>query len=173
MRLDDLELVRGWLTQPHVARWFLAGTTLEAELESLRACVVGTEPTDAFIVERTGPIGWCQWYRCRDYPDFARDIDAAPDDIGIDYAIGDLSETGHGVGTALIEQMVHEIRRRHPTAAIIADPEAANVASRRVLEKNGFALLGERMIASEPIDDPMAIYRYTAGGLDTANRSRE
>jgi RimJ/RimL family protein N-acetyltransferase len=42
---------------------------------------------------------------------------------------------------------------------VIADPEASNTASRRVLEKNGFRLLDERSLASEPTAAPMAIYR--------------
>lgn len=41
----------------------------------------------------------------------------------------------------------------------MADPEAHNVASRRVLEKNGFELVAEKVMACEPTNDPMAIYR--------------
>jgi hypothetical protein len=36
--------------------------------------------------------------------------------------------------------LVTEIRRRHPGAGILTTPEAANTASRRVLERNGFDL---------------------------------
>jgi RimJ/RimL family protein N-acetyltransferase len=36
---------------------------------------------------------------------------------------------------------------------------AANAASRRVPEKNGFALVAVRPVATEPIDAPMALYR--------------
>ncbi len=63
------------------------------------------------------------------------------------------------MGTALIGVLVAHIRKRHPGAGLIADPEAANLASRRALEKNGFVLQGERVVATERTDAPMAVYR--------------
>ena len=65
----------------------------------------------------------------------------------------------HGNGTTLIATLVTEIRRRHSGAGILADPDAANTASRRVLEKNGFHLVAVRPVATEATNAPMAIYR--------------
>jgi aminoglycoside 6'-N-acetyltransferase len=110
-------------------------------------------------LERGRPIGWCQWYLCGDYPEHAAGVGADPGDVGIDYAIGDRTRTGGGVGTALIAALVTHIRRMHPTAGLIADPDAANLASRRVLEKNGFHVLREGAVESEPTDAAVAIYR--------------
>jgi hypothetical protein len=59
----------------------------------------------------------------------------------------------------LVPVVVSYLRQRHPCAPIIADPEASNGPSRGVLEKNGFELLGERSVHSEPTEAPMAIYR--------------
>jgi hypothetical protein len=42
---------------------------------------------------------------------------------------------------------------------LLVGPDAANVASRRVLEKNGFALVAVRPVATEPGDRPISIYR--------------
>ena len=105
------------------------------------------------------PAGWCQWYLWADYPADAEAIGARDGEIGIDYAIGDPAQVGWGVGTTLIATLVTEIRRRHPGAGILADPDAANMASRRVLEKNGFHLTAVRPVATEASDAPMAIYR--------------
>lgn len=162
MELADLAFVESWLHDPDVARWYLAGSTIEEQIEDLRRCVVGDEPTEALVVaDGNEPIGWCQWYLCRDYPQHSRGVEAGPDDIGIDYAIGDRTRRAHGFGSALVGALVAYISRRHATGAVIADPEAANLASRKVLEKNGFQLLAERPIDSEPTDVPMAIYRLT------------
>jgi len=167
LRSSDLELVRAWLAEPHVARWYLLGSTAERELEELRGCLDGTEPTHLLTaVDDDLPIGWCQWYCCGDYPDHAAAIGARPGDIGIDYAIGDPSRIGRGVGTELVSVLVDHVRELHPGSGVIADPQAANVASCSVLAHNGFALLGVRPVATEPTDDPMAIYR-----LDAAARS--
>lgn len=83
MREADLELVRTWLGLPHVARWYLAGSTLEQELDELRQCIAHEQPTYPLVIlERGRPIGWCQWYLCSDYPDHAAAVDAEPGEIG-------------------------------------------------------------------------------------------
>jgi predicted acetyltransferase len=45
---------------------------------------------------------------------------------------------------------------------MLVGPDAANTASRRVLEKNGFELVEIRPVATEPSDAPIAIYRLAA-----------
>jgi aminoglycoside 6'-N-acetyltransferase len=160
MTLSDLGLVAKWLREPHVSRWYLAGSTVEAEVEDLRRAVADEEPTHPLIVIENGrPIGWCQWYACCDYLEHAAGVHAEAGDIGIDYAIGDVERTGQGVGTAVVAALVDYVRRDHPDAGVVADPETANLASRRALEKNGFELVGEGSLPSEPTDAPMAVYR--------------
>lgn len=160
MTFDELGLVEGWLRAEHVARWWLEGTTAEQEIADCRASIAGEQPTTVLLVLSAGaPIGWCQWYRCSDYPDFAADVEAGAADVGIDYAIGVQGLVDRGLGTRMVADLVELIRARHPAAGIVADPAEANVASRRVLEKCGFQLLGVRPLASEPTDGPMAIYR--------------
>ena len=160
----DLPVVEAWLRLPHVARWWTPGTTAEAETAKYRERVrPGARPAAHMLtVSLDGtPVGWCQWYRWADHPDHAEAVGARDGDIGIDYAIGDPARAGRGAGTALIAVLVAEIRRRHPDAAIRADPDVANTASRRVLEKNGFHLVAVRPVATEATDAPMAIYRLT------------
>ncbi len=165
MGSDDLSLVAAWLADPEVARWFLVGSTIAAEIEDLRRCVMGDEPTEALIVlDGDRPIGWCQWYLCQNYPEHAVGVGAGPADVGIDYAIGEPGRRGRGQGTVLVGSLVTYIRGRHPDAAVFADPEASNLASRRVLENNGFRLLAERPLPSEPTQSIMAIYRLLSTG---------
>jgi aminoglycoside 6'-N-acetyltransferase len=84
---------------------------------------------------------------------------AEPGDVGIDYAIGDPARVGVGVGTELIATLVRLVRAAYLGCGVMADPEEANTASRRVLEKNGFELVEVKTMDSEPSDDPMATYR--------------
>jgi aminoglycoside 6'-N-acetyltransferase len=160
MHEGDLPLVESWLREPHVARWYVAGSTAEREIDDLRQSVTGAHPVHALVVlEDDAPIGWCQWYHCEVDPEWASEMGAAPDDVGIDYAIGEPASVGRGLGTALVAALVRRVRAEEPGAAFTSDPDAENVASRRVLEKNGFQLVGVRSLASEPTDGPMAIYR--------------
>jgi aminoglycoside 6'-N-acetyltransferase len=162
MATSDLPALEAWLVQPHVARWWTADTTAEAELAQYRDRVNGQGDLATImltVMRNDLPISWCQWYRWDDYPDEAQAMEALPREVGIDYAIGDPSSIGHGVGTELIAALIAEVRRAHPGCGLLVAPDAANTASRRVLEKNGFELVAVRAIETEPTDRPMAIYR--------------
>jgi aminoglycoside 6'-N-acetyltransferase len=158
----DLPAVEAWLRLPHVARWWTPGTTPETETAKYRERIRQASRAAAHMLTVTldgTPAGWCQWYRWADHPADAGAIGARDGETGIDYAIGDPAQTGKGAGTALIAALTAEIRRPHPGAGILADPDAANAASRRVLEKNGFRLVAVKPVATEATDAPMAIYR--------------
>ena len=83
----------------------------------------------------------------------ARDREA-----GIDYAIGDPTAVGHGIGTELVAALVYEVCRCTAPVGLLVAPDATNTASRRVLEKNAFRLGAIRPVATEPNQAPMAIY---------------
>ena len=169
MEPGDLVLVERWLGEPHVARWYLAGTSLEEELADIRQSVRGSQPVHLLIaLDESEPIGWCQWYPCEVDTAWAAEMGAGPGDCGIDYAIGDPARVGGGVGTELIAALVALVRSARPGCGIVADPDAQNVGSRRVLEKNGFQLVAVKTMDSEPSDAPMAIYRLPASGHGTA-----
>ncbi len=64
------------MTEPHVAKWYLSGSTIEQEIADLEKCVTHEEPTHALVVVEDGrDIGWCQWYRCTDYPEHAQAVE--------------------------------------------------------------------------------------------------
>ncbi|MGI8879834.1 MAG: GNAT family N-acetyltransferase [Jatrophihabitans sp.] len=160
MTESDLPQIADWLIEPHVARWWLADQSAEEEMAPYPARLGGDEPTRMLLIlEDDQPVGWCQWYRWADYPTQAAGIGAAPGQVGVDYALGDPAAIGRGLGTEVIAALVHAVRDSEPDAGIVVDPAADNSASRRVLEKNGFVLLSERPVATEPSDAPMAIYR--------------
>ncbi len=165
MTFDDLGLVERWLSEPHVARWYLAGSSLATELEDIREGVSGARDLHLLIVVHDGaPVGWCQWYGCDVDPEWAAEAGAQRGDCGMDYAIGDPAQIGRGVGTEMIGMLARVVRAERPGCSIVSDPDAQNAASRRVLEKNGFELVAVKPMHTEPTDEPMAIYRLPAGG---------
>ncbi len=169
MTVEDLPAVDGWLREPHVARWWTPETTAERELENFRACIEGAPKAETkmcTITQGGRPIGWGQWYCWGDYPAEAAAAGSQDGDVGADYAIGDPNLVGHGLGTAMIAALVAEVRRHHPDAGMVVAPEAANAASRRVLEKNGFQLVGIRPLATELHNRPLAVYRLDPGACD-------
>jgi aminoglycoside 6'-N-acetyltransferase len=171
MREDDLPAVEAWLRRPHVARWWTPETTAEAVIAQYLQRIRGERDTQTILLivtEGGGAIGWCQWYRWADYPAEAAAMEARDREIGIDYAIGDPSRIGRGLGSRLIAALVTEVRRSVPGAGLLVGPEAENSASRRVLEKNGFKLVAVRPVETEPNDRPIAIYRLPATGKRSA-----
>jgi aminoglycoside 6'-N-acetyltransferase len=163
MTENDMRLFETWLHRPHFARWFLPDSTIEDELASNRDAITGADPTRVFMV-RIGDrdVGWAQYYRWSDYPDEAAKYDAGPGDVGIDYGIGEPDLIGVGVGTRLIAGLVAVLTEVHPGRPILVGPSAANAASCRVLEKNGFVRVGVRDMPGEPNASPLALYRLAA-----------
>ena len=119
MTEDDLPAVEAWMRLPHVARWWLSGTTAEQEIAKYRRRIneTSTRRTIMLTVTWAGDaIGWCQWYRWADYPGEATAMGARAGEIGIDYAIGAPAWIGRGAGTVLIAALVAE-------GDIVAAPE--------------------------------------------------
>ncbi|HEY5148803.1 MAG TPA: GNAT family N-acetyltransferase [Mycobacterium sp.] len=160
MTEDDLPTVAAWLAEPHVARWWTPDTTAEAQISKYRERVNGSGATTMLMASVEGrPVGWCQWYRWADYPAAAQAMQARDGEAGIDYAIGDPTAVGHGIGTELVAALVHEVRRCTGPVGLLVAPDATNSASRRVLEKNAFMLVSIRPVATELSQAPMAIHR--------------
>ena len=126
MESGDLPLVTRWLSAPHVAKWFLAGSSVQREVEDLRRSISGEQDVHALMVgDGDMPIGWCQWYRCAVDPLWAAEIGAALEDVGIDYAIGSSDHIGRGVGSELVGALINRVRAVYPGCAFTADPDAA------------------------------------------------
>lgn len=159
---DDLPLLSDWLRNPHVARWWpMADTSAAALDEHYGPSIDGTDPSRLFLILLDAtPIGFCETYRHPDEPDWDRTI-GLPNVAGIDYLIGEAELCGHGLGTRIIGAFCTLVSNLYPDIDGIASvPQAANPASRRVLEKNGFRLVDVRMVESDDPGDagPAAIY---------------
>ena len=159
----DLPLLSQWFGTAHVDRWWHESSDPATVRSQYLPCIEGSEPSHALIAElTTGPFGFAQWYRWSDYPDHAHRLGADPDEAGFDYLIGPPDLCGRGIGTRLIAALISRIREHDPTVTgFVVDPELANTASRRILEKNGFGLVAVKSIPDpdgHPIG-PTAIYR--------------
>jgi len=139
---EDLPLLVAWQAEPHVARWWDGETsTLEAAERRYGARIDGTDPTRLWVMEVAGhPVGWVQDYHASDDPEYAR-LARMPDAVGIDFAIGDPSWVGSGLGTRALWVLIRDVvRPGYPQArTVFAAPDHRNLASLRVLAKGGFA----------------------------------
>lgn len=164
---QDFPLLRGWLTQPHVARWWNHDTSVEAVRRDFGPSARGQEPGEDWLAMVDGePVGLLQRSRIADYPEdraeFAEVIDVPAGALTIDYLLGDARRVGHGLGTRLIGSAVSRIWADYPEAScVLVAVVAANYASWRALEKAGLTRVAEgSMRPDNPIDEPLHyVYR--------------
>ena len=153
MTLDDLPAVAERLAQPHLRPWYHPEThSLEQLEERYGARIRGESPTRMWVVEADGhPIGQVQDYRIGDHAAYA-DATGMPDAVGIDYAITDPAQVGHGLGTRMLWRFVRDVVwMDYDSTHVVASPRTDNVASLRTLAKVGFV---EGDVVQEPGSEP-------------------
>ncbi len=134
---QDVELVQSWLAQEYIAKWFGEGSAWMDEIN-------GRYKEYSFIrhfiaLHHDRPIGFVQYYH---YANVSHDpLDEGI--YGIDYAIGESSLLGQGIGRRLVELICHQVLEDNSdVTCIVADPAVEdgkiNIPSIKVLEANQF-----------------------------------
>ncbi|HKE63864.1 MAG TPA: GNAT family N-acetyltransferase [Micromonosporaceae bacterium] len=142
----DLADVVTWQNASHVRPWWPdAVEGLAAAEAKYGPRIDGASPTTVDVISLADrSIGFIECTPLaadEEYHDVAQwATDGGADAVSIDYAIGDASVVGHGVGTRVIWHYIREVvLARYPgTRYLVADPSVANVASIRACEKAGF-----------------------------------
>ncbi len=132
----DLNLMKKWLAQSHVAKWF---THPDAWLEEITLRNTKYDFITHFIVEAEGqPIGFCQYY------DYTRGGESwhgsipAEGSWSLDYLIGEPGFLGKGNGAALVRLLSQAVWANTGAERIIVQPEPENHRSRNTLRSAGF-----------------------------------
>lgn len=162
----DLPLLRHWLEQPHVARWWNHETSVESVARDFGPAISGEEPSEDLLVRLDGrPVGLVQRYRLADYPEYLAELTALTEvpegTMSIDYLIGEARWTGRGLGPRMIRSVLRALWSDHPDAPRVLVPvSVANRASWRALEKAGLRRVAEGALTPDnPVDGP-AHYLY-------------
>ncbi|WP_219462282.1 GNAT family N-acetyltransferase [Nonomuraea rhizosphaerae] len=163
---SDFPLLKQWLEEPHVARWWNHETSAEAVARDFGAAVRGEEPSEDLLILLDGsPLGLVQRVLLADYPEYVAELEPVvpvPEGaVSLDYLIGDAGQVGRGLGPAMIRAVVEATWTEIPSATCVLVPvSAANRRSWRALEKAGLRRVAEGdMEPDNPIDD-RAHYLY-------------
>ena len=167
---DDLGLIRRWLLEPHVERWWNDGVKTpypDAVIEDYREAIQGKDPTYHYVaLIDTRPVGMFQHYRIGDDPEYATALALGEDAIGVDLFIGEVELVGRGHGPAMLRQFLREVAFPfHQIDLCVIGPSVQNVAAIRAYEKAGFRALREVQVPGEP--DPEFLMRVTAADLNS------
>jgi aminoglycoside 6'-N-acetyltransferase len=138
MTAADLPLVRRWLAEAHVRKWW-------GDPDQQLALVSGDldEPAmDQFIVLADNrPFGYLQ---CYSLTAWNTGFGPQPEGTrGIDQFIGESDMIGRGHGSAFIRQFA-DARLQQGLPRIVTDPDALNLRAVRAYEKAGF--VRDRMV---------------------------
>ena len=170
MRVEDLPRMRGWLLEPHVARWWhddpaehdYPDGTLRDWTRSIR----GEDATEMHVIVMDGrPIGMIQSYVVQDEPDYVTQAGELADRaLGVDLFIGVPGLIGQGHGPALLRAFLREAFARYGLDYCVIGPSRSNVAAIRSYEKAGFRYLRDYR-EDDTIDPPHVLLDMRAGDL--------
>ena len=164
----DLPLLRRWLQEPLVARWWNHETTPEAVERDFGPSLDGADPTELLLVSEDGvPVGLAQRYPIAAYPDYVAELEPVvhlPDGaLSIDYLLGEPWARGRGLGAAMVAAVVEQGWEVYPDAQHVLVPVAlGNVASWRALERAGFVRVAEGELEPDNPIDPRDHVVYVA-----------
>jgi aminoglycoside 6'-N-acetyltransferase len=168
VRRADLDQVRDWLNEPHVAAWWTPGdgprepvggavTAAQVEVEYADA-LDGAGPTHVFVILVEGsPVGLIQWYRLADFPDYAAAVgeDAG---AGVDLFVGDPGHVGRGIGTAAIDGFVTSVVfAEREIDRCVAGPDVRNARSIRAFTSAGFRWARDASVPGEPAPEHVMV----------------
>ncbi|HEX6346268.1 GNAT family N-acetyltransferase [Umezawaea sp.] len=167
----DFPLLRSWLLQPHVARWWNHETSPEAVERDFGPVARDEEPSEDLLVFADGtPVGLVQRCRYGDYPEYLAELAPIlvvdPETVSLDYLVGDPDRCGRGLGSRIIAAVVAATWTDYPAApAVVVPVAAANRASWRALEKAGLSRVAEGELEPDnPVDDrDHVVYRVERG----------
>src|SRR2546423_6404575 len=168
LREEDLALIRRWLLEPHVGRWWNDGSKTpypDAEIEEYREAIQGKDATYRYLVRIDAkPVGLIQHYRIADDPEYATALALGEDAIGVDVFIGEREFLGRGHGPAMLRQFLRDVAFPfHDLDVCVIGPSVKNLAAIRAYEKAGFRALHEVHVPDEP--DPEFLMRITGAEL--------
>ncbi|MNE18636.1 Aminoglycoside N(6')-acetyltransferase type 1 [compost metagenome] len=136
MRTEDIHLVEQWLNKDHIKKWFGDPQEWLEEINNFDGKYSWI--VHYVVVYDEVPIGFCQYYDIsRTGKGFAWDHEPIGT-YGIDYLIGDERFLGKGFGSRIINKINEVVINNEGPVQLIADPIQENIASIRVLEKNGY-----------------------------------
>jgi RimJ/RimL family protein N-acetyltransferase len=97
-----------------------------------------------YLVLRDGrPFAYLEVYRTsRDI--VGRCYPAHPHDLGVHLAIGELVDTGRGLGRELLRELAPALQLADPACdRVLVEPDARNTPARKMFSGAGFTLIGE------------------------------
>lgn len=138
----DVPLVRLWMEQPHVKKWFHRPKNWIREIRGRKGeyCFI----RHRIVLLEGVPIGFCQYYDCYDAKEEWYSVSADGKTFSIDYLIGVKDCLRKGFGRQIVNALVREITEEAHAEKIVVCPESENEISIKTLLSAGFRYEAEQ-----------------------------
>ena len=158
VRRWHFELLSRWLAEPHVARWSCQDPATASVVATFGPSADGLEPAGDYIALHAGlPVGLVRFARFVDRPEHLEEMEEVyPVGAGaatVDCLVGDPSQVGRGLGSALITTFVEFAWEQHPDIThLVRRVNPDNIAWGRALRRAGFRLVARGDIKPDSAD---------------------
>jgi RimJ/RimL family protein N-acetyltransferase len=135
----DVELLRYWMTAPHVAMWY-------PEPEDHIAWAANPPPSGnrSLIAVDDRSVGYIRWQSVsREVLDSVGLYEIPTGSVDVDLLIGDLAFVGRGIGPKALLILVSQLRQRGDVPLVGLSPSVQNLSAQRAYAKTGFHILRE------------------------------
>jgi aminoglycoside 6'-N-acetyltransferase len=137
MTAADLPMLRHWLEEPHVAKWW---GDPDEQFALVRSDLDESAMEQFIVAIGDRPFGYLQCYDPTAWPD--NGFGAQPlGTRGMDQFIGEPDMIGRGHGSAFIRDFLTRLIKSG-TPRVVTDPDPANLRAVRAYEKAGFESAG-------------------------------
>ena len=144
MTLQDLPVFKRWLAVPHVVNWYHEPQDWIDEVEKQDG---EFRWIHHYIVEfGKKPVGFCQYYACKDSDELWEGYTALGGSYSIDYLVGEREYLHKGIGKQIVAGLIEKIKMQHDAVRIVVQPEPENKASCGLLLSCGFQFDTEKGI---------------------------
>jgi RimJ/RimL family protein N-acetyltransferase len=135
----DVELLRRWMSAPHVAMWY-------PEPEDHIAWAANPPPSSsrALIAVDGRSVGYIRWQSVsREVLDSVDLYEIPAGSVDVDLLIGDLAFVGRGIGPKALLLLVSQLRDKGDVPLVGLSPSVENLFAQRAYAKAGFHFLRE------------------------------
>ncbi|PSB09901.1 N-acetyltransferase [filamentous cyanobacterium CCP1] len=135
----DVELLRHWLTAPHVAAWYP-----DPEDHIVWATNPPKNGDRALITVGSRAVGYIRWQSVsREVLDSVSLYEIPAGSVDVDMLIGDLEFVGQGIGPKALLVLVSQLRQKGDVPLVGLTTSVENLSAQRAYAKAGFRILRE------------------------------
>jgi acetyl CoA:N6-hydroxylysine acetyl transferase len=122
----DVELVHGWMQQPHVVPWWeIEGPVAIVREFLLKQAALAHLKQWIVTGDEGAPFAYVETYRVPDDP-LAEQYDARPGDRGFHLLVGPPELLGSGLAQALVRHLVTGLLGEPGSERVVCEPDARN-----------------------------------------------